>query len=293
MDSTQLSPAPNKPESTVAARGQLFQYLNTSLPINQYQLPDFVYRADLIPLNFSEYPPEQRVQIMDAASMEITFGHGYPALNEATPFWEKLPSEPEDAFNAFMVYLELPDKSSHNNPVRMLPMIAELTNIPLEDIVAYSHMYYWHHRGRAYDLFIIACHRKQREQRLMSIEGAHFKMAEDMLSKVQKLVDNKIAKMFADDDLDDFKLKDGIDSLQKLVTIQRISVGLPANGNTNIDLGPRHGQATDLMQHVAAESNRVEESSQRSPEMDKLLANPEDLAAVQDLITRLHTGGNA
>ncbi len=290
MESTQLPPthaiAPLM--SANSARGDLFRQLNLGLPLNQYNLPDFIYRVDMIPLNYGDYPADQKVQFMNAAALEVTFEHGYPALFESKPFWEKLPSEPEDAFNAFMIYLELPEKTAHDNPVRMLPMIAELTKIPLEDIVAYSHMYYWHWRGRAYDLFIIACHRKQRELRLMSVEGQHFKMAEKFLKRMETVIEAKFNQMESEEGaMDEIKLKDAVDSMQKLVQIQRISVGLSANGVTQFE-GPKHASSGDLMQHIAAESGKQEESSQRSPEMDRLLESPEDLARVQDLITRLH-----
>lgn len=281
--------ASTNPASTIPARGQLFAALNQGLQLNQYNLPDYIYRADLIPLNYSDYPQAQKINILNAAALQLTFAHGYPAFNESTPFWEQLPSEPMEAFNAFLIYLELPEKSAHENPVRMLPMIAELTKIPLEELTAYAHIYYWHYRSRAYDLFIIACHRKQRELRLMSIEGKHFKLAEEMLEKVQKIASRKLDDALLEEGDDDTKLKDLVDMSMKLVQIQRMSVGLSSTGNQQIDVNiPRHAQSNDVMQHVAKESSNNQASTTRSREMDQLLSNPDDLAAIQDLIVRLN-----
>lgn len=285
QESTQLPSTTST--STLVERGKLFEVLNKQLAINQYHLPDYIFRADLVPLNFVEYPPEQRLNILNGAAIQLSFVHGYPALNETLPFWEQLPSEPHDAYNAFMIYLEFPEKSNHDNPVRMLPMIAEVTKIPLEDIAAYSHIYYWHQRAKAYDLFIVACHRKQREFRIMSIEGAHFKMADEMLAKIQKIASKKLDEAM-DEEGDDTKLKDVIDMAHKLVQIQRISVGLAANGNQQIDMGPRHAPASDHMASIAKdETSHV--STSRPIEMDKLLADESDLASIQDLIVRINS----
>lgn len=288
--SIQLSPPqPQHTESTLVSRGMLFEEISQSLQLNQYHLPDYIYRADLIPLNYKDYPPEQRVNILNGAAMELTFQLGYPALKDGTPFWEQLPSESSDAYNAFISYLELPEKSNHDNPLRLLPMIAELTQIPFDDIKAYFNIYYWSFRSRAYDLFIVACHRKQRELRVMSIEGKHFKMAEELLHKVQTFAHKRLDEALLESDNDDTKLKDLIDMTQKLVQIQRISVGLAAHGTQQIDMGPKYAQTDTIMQHVAKESNSdSQQQAHRSQEMDMLLSNPEDLVAIQDLMVRLH-----
>lgn len=277
-------------------KGQLFRLLNQQIPLNEYQIPEYIYRADLIPENLGEMSPTLRNKFLEGAALPITFDHGYPALEETTPFWEKLPAESEDAFNAFMVYLEMPEKSQHENPVRLLPMIAEVTKVALGKVTEWCHMFYWHYRSRAYDLFLIVCHRKQREQRLMSIEGKHFQMAEKYLDKVGTILGYKLDSAISElgaaaseggGELDELRIKDLTDIVEKLVKIQRISVGLPANGTTQIQSeGMRFATTNDQLKNIAKENSGTQTTSMRPPEMDKLLANPDDLAMMQDLIVR-------
>lgn len=278
------------------SKGDLFRVLNESIPLNEYHIPEYVYRADLIPQNYGEYPQKYKQQLLEAAAMPITFDHGYPALGETTPFWEQMPAEGHEAYNAFMVYLELPEKSNHDNPIRLLPMISQIIKRPLSEIVDWCHTFYWHYRSRAYDLFLIACHRKQREQRLMSIEGHHFKMAETFLNKINDIVVHKLdaaimeIKSPNDDgtgELQELRTKELVDMVEKLVKIQRISVGLPANGTTQIiSEGPRHGTINDHLKAVAKDSAGEVSSTPRPPEMDKLLESTEDILLIQDLIVK-------
>lgn len=278
-----------------SSKGEIFRILNAQLPQNDMSVPDYIYRADLIPLDLIQLPTNHRVSILESAAIPLSFEHGYPAINESTPFWEQLPYEPHNAYQAFVVFLEMPQKSQAANPVRMLPMIAELTNIPLEDVAAYSHMYYWYARSRAYDLFIVACHHKQREQRIMSIEGAHFTMAEKQLEKIQKLTDAKLDRTLLSlsdpesGELDDVKLKDLVDMVQKLVQIQRVSVGLPAHGSsTYVQQENPHASIQDTYKDISQNANPTTNSDgKRSADMDALLENPEDLALIQNLVVRM------
>jgi hypothetical protein len=287
---------PNVPNAIVASKGDIFRILNQNIPLNNYHLPDHIYRADLVGQDVLSLSVKDKALVLESASMPITFDHGYPAINETTPMWEQLPCEPADAYNAYMVYLELPEKSQHDNPIRLLPLISTVTKIALKTITDWCHMYYWHWRARAYDLFLIAAHRKQREQRIMSIEGAHFKQADELLQKVQVLANRKLDQeinAYADDPdaQTESKLRDIIGMAKELIQIQRISVGLPANGISNINMqldGPRHTTAGETFKHIAKESAGEDTPGQRSAEMDTLLANPDDLSAVQELMIKLH-----
>lgn len=280
---------------TIGTKADVFRSLNSNLPLNDYHLPDFIYRADLIPAELfsSMYTHSDRKDMLSAATVRLTFDHGYPAINETSPFWEQLPLESPDAFNAFMVFLELPDKSNHENPIRLLPHIAAITGLDISRITEYAHVYYWHWRSRAYDLFIVASHRKQREQRIISIEGHHFTMAEKLLGSIIQLAEGKLKKALAhvdDEDYeDDTKLRDLIAIADTLVKVQRISVGLPSNGTSSLTLneGTRHSNASDTFKDIAKTSSGEEATTRRSDEMDSLLASPEDLAMVQNMMTRM------
>jgi hypothetical protein len=276
-------------------KGEVFRVLNSKISLNGYRLPDHIYRADLIPEDVLEFSPKDRQLHLDAASMIVSFEHGYPAINQNQPMWEQLPSETDDAYGAYLAFLELPEKSNSDNPIRLLPIISTLTKRSLSEITDWCHMFYWHWRARAYDLFLVACHRKQREQRIMSIEGQHFKMAENMLNKVINIATRKLDKEIVDledPDVDtETKLKDLVDMSMKLVQIQRISVGLSANGNDKLTLemnGPRHSTAAETFKHIAVEGSGDDGPSQRSAEMDALLDSPEELSTIQELMIKLH-----
>lgn len=286
------------PQSQFKNKGEVFAALNHNLPLNDFRLPDHIYRVDLIPENIFDLQIKDRLNILDAAALPVSFEHGYPAINHTTPMWEQLPCEPPDAYDSFMTYLELPEKSNHENPIRLLPHISTLQKRPLDEIVQWCHMYYWHWRSRAYDLFLIAAHRKQREQRMMTIEGKHFALAEKTLNTIAKMTELKLAreleKLQDPEEADEVetKSKDLIDMMAKLAQIQRISVGLPANGvsSSSIDVkleGPRHTTADETFKHVAKQGAGESQTSQRPQEMDSLLQDPDELSRVQDLLIRL------
>lgn len=288
---------PSGIEPSRLMKGDVFKRLSVSVPINDYRLPTHIYRADLVPANIFEHPQSERQGILEAASLELSFNHGYPAINDVEPFWSQLPAEPTKAFDAFIIYLELPETTNADNPIRFLPVIAHLTDTPLEQLADWCEVYYWHWRSRAYDMFLVACHRKQREHRVMTIEGQHFKMAESMLASVSKLAEATLkahldeAATSPDSLLDgSVKLKDLIDSATKLVAIQRISVGLPSGGPSQVDVkysGPRNADVNETFKEVAKESSHEVATTRRSDDVDSLLANPDDLTAIQDMMIRL------
>ena len=278
-------------------KGDIFKRLNSAIQINDFGTPDYIFRADLIPGDILQLPYEERSDILNAATIPISFEYGYPSTLDAHPLWEQLPGETQKAYDAFVLALDLPEISKAEHPVRMLPLIAPMLKLELAQVSEYSHVYYWSARFRAYDLYLAACHRKQREQRIMSIEGKHFTQAERYLIKLDKIVEAKLDRTIAsinDDDsmeMEDLKLKDLVDMVEKLTRIQRVSVGLPANGNdtsSSRDIGGRMQTVEDSVKEIAAYSAPAKKTDTRSVDMDRLLANPDDLAAMQDLLIKAH-----
>lgn len=292
----------NQPQVTKMSKADVFKQLNSTLSHNDFGIPDFIYRADLISNDLYDLPYVQRNDILEGAIIPISWEHGYPSTPFHTPIWEQLPAEPLDAYNAFIQYLELPQSSESNNPIRMLPLMAQALGVSIQDLSDYSHMYYWKVRFRAYDLFLIACHQKQREQRIMTIEGKHYTMADKLLGQVDTLVNKKLQHTLsqlndpdsAEDAYADLKLKDLVDAIAKLTQIQRISVGLPANGNDssnpNFGVGGRFQSSDDAVKEIAAHSTPQRKADTRSTQMNHLLANPDDLMAAQELIIRSNKG---
>ena len=288
---------------TEYSKGDVFRQINSQLVLNEFGIPDFIYRSDIIPATLYDMSPVDRNQVLESAVIPISWDFGYPAatytdggaLNNVSPIWEQLPGEPAEAFNAFMQYLELPQNSDGNNPVRMLPLLAQALSLSYNQLKDYSHIYYWTVRFRAYDLFLIACHQKQKEQRIMSIEGRHYSMADKYLKKLDivigKRLDHTLSELEDSDSSvhDDLKLKDLVDMVEKLTRIQRVAVGLPANGEDKSDdarVGRRNQTIDDSYKEIAAHASPSKKADQRPADMDRLLSNPDDLAAAQDLITK-------
>jgi hypothetical protein len=74
------------------------------------------------------------------------------------------------------------------------------------------------------------------------------------------------------------------------VGIQRVAIGLPKAGPERLHVemdGPRHTTVAETFKHLAKEGAGVEAPTYRSQEMDNLLASPEDLTAVQNLLIRV------
>lgn len=282
-------------------KGEVFRQLQQRQILNDFGVPEFIYRADLIPVDLLQLDLAERKDILDAAIVPISFEYGYPSTIDAIPLWERLPGEAQNAYDAFCLALDLPEVSKTEHPVRLLPIIAPLLKVSLDQVAEYCHVYYWHIRFRAYDLFLAACHRKQREQRIMSIEGKHFRFAEKYLNKLDTVVEAKlnsaidaISNEDENGELAELKLKDLIDMVEKLTRIQRISVGLPANGNDTSpsrDVGGRFQDVSDSYKEIAAHASPAKKSDTRSADMDALLQSPEELAAVQDLLIKFHTQG--
>lgn len=283
-------------DDLIDAKGKIFKRLNETIPLNDYRLPTHLYRADLIPLDIFQYAPFERSEMLNAAAMDLAFTHGYPALDDINPIWDRLPCEPQEAFDAFMIYLELPETTNAENPVRFLPLISTMTQIPLEALASHCHVFYWHWRSHAYDLFQVACRRKQRERRIMTVEGYHFAMAENALNKVTKLLDRRLdlelidaAKAESADEIET-KLKDLVDVATKLAQIQRVSVGLPSGGPSKLDIevsGRRHEQVGDVFKGIAKDAGHDKPTERRSSDMDALLQDPTNLAQIQDMMVRL------
>lgn len=285
------------PESEIRQlnKGDIFKALSRKLQVNEYGLPSFMFRSDLIPADIFSLTREERHMRLEAATVPITWDYGYPAIDDTTPMWERLDWEPAHLFDAFLRYLELPKASEGDNPVRMLPLLSQALGIPVKELADASNTYYWAIRFRAYDLYLIACHQKQREQRIMTIEGKHFTMAENYLKKIDtilgKRLDRDLQELQDQDSSvhDDLKLKDLVDIIQKLTTIQRIAVGIPANGvdqSETFQVGRRNQTTEDAFKEIASHGSPAKKSDSRSASMDQLLSNPDDLAAAQDLIIR-------
>ena len=91
-------------------------------------------------------------------------------------------------------------------------------------LTEFSILYNWKARARAFDLYQDAAYRHRKLRRQSTSEDSHYLMAESLLSRLKREV-LETPEFFKDMDP-----KVALDMLVKLVSIQRISTGLPASG---------------------------------------------------------------
>lgn len=282
---------------------QLLEQLSPGLPLNEYSLPVYVYRPDMLDYaaivraltsgeqttgaTTTSFPPAQHAgpgpsltdiqQSLEAAIVPLTYNEGFPVLPSGMPFWMQLEFEPKEAYDAFVSYLEL-------GGARQL---SALIAYNLEELREYFHTYYWGFRVKAFDLYKVAHHQKVKLQRMLSTEDTHFKLAEKLLKKVETYFEGK---ELDDEDITPDK---AVAMLEKLVKIQRVSVGLPANGESKEADGDKRKvtPVQILMQQIS--QNGAESRANTANEVDLLLEDPDAVDMAQELIIKMqnNTGG--
>jgi hypothetical protein len=222
--------------ATVAVpyRVQLLQRATARIPLTNEGLPVGYYRTDLLPIAY--IPEEKLSEILRGSFLDLNYDNGYPQLGDGRPFWFKLEFEPGFAYGAFQIYLESISGGprdltglSHNAELlklgeQMFPNDAFDQERLYRLLHEYSILYYWRYRSRAHDIYKDAAYRHTRLRRQMSMEDYHYTTAESLLAELKEKVLSK------SDFFDRMSPKVALDMLTKLVTIQRISVGLPAQG---------------------------------------------------------------
>lgn len=282
---------------------QLIEQLTGSLPLNEYDLPVFIYRADMLDyvqiantllaastgttadpqiatttsFGPAQHPADSMQDIqasLEAATLPLTYDEGYPVLPSGVPFWSQMEFESVEAYKAFISYLEL-------GGVRQ---ISNLISYEIDEVREYFHTYYWSFRVKAFDLYRVAHHQKVKLQRMLSTEDNHFKMAEKLITKVQTYLEGMI--------LDDENIspEKAINMLEKLVKIQRISAGLPANGESKETDGSRRTVApvNVIMQQISAGAGTG--ARKVDSDVDLLLEDPDAVDLAQELIIKMQNG---
>lgn len=272
----------------------LIQGLTLQIPLNELDLPLYIYRPDMLDEAYiydvlTRYTDgeEKRDQgvgelteasgMLDAAGITLTYGDGYPVLPNGKPFWEQFDFETADAYDMFMSYLQLDG----------LRKLSELTSYPMHFLQEFYHTHYWVARARAFDLFRVANSQRQRLNRLLSTEDKHYKLAEKVLEKLGKYFEG----LDADDLADELTPDKAVAMLEKLVGVQRISIGLTKGGESKEKEGLRTVEHTAALVHQATGvSTTAKDAVDES--FEDLLDDPESIALAQDLILKRQASGN-
>lgn len=276
----------------MASKAALFEQLIPTIALNEFDLPNYYYRADLLDHdhireqllslqannsssavndNLERQAKIRELQSMlDAASVQLIYDEGFPTIPSGTPYWSRLDAEPSLAFEAFFSYLEM-------GGARQLHL---LSAHPIGDLKAWFHIYGWTHRVKAFDLFKIANAQKIRLQRMLSTEDDHYFMAERILKQVDAHI-----KANAEDLLGALSLPEAVSILEKLVKVQRISAGLLANGGAVETPKPPSYQPVHAITQNAVEESRTQRS-EIVDEYDLLSDDPDAIDIAQELIIR-------
>lgn len=295
--------------ATLTPKAEMFKKLNEGIPNNDYGLPTYYYRADILspelidPEHTSE---DEQSDFLEAAIIDLDYSQGFPVTPTGEPFWGQLPYEPSEQYRAFIAFLELPTRGESNGgpqAVRQMHVLCTQLNTDTRQILESSYLYYWQVRARAYDLFKAASHAKLKERRLMSAEDEHYNMAAQYIAWANTFLTNA----FQDPESAGLKPKDVMDLMHRMIQVQRLSAGaspfsqalnkndtnpLPQNATLEVILRTLAQNSGLITTNTSAADAAAEQEATQEDLTKKLLQNPEMLQQAQELIIRVNTDGS-
>jgi hypothetical protein len=265
-----------------ATRGEKMSHLAKTIQANEYGLPLYFYRSDLIDWSKIEaygYIPYEEVE---TAAEVLDYTQGYPCLRKGSPFWTQLPHEPHNVFILFQQFLALAELEG----IRLLDTLATQENMPLENLREMAFEYFWSARARSYDLFLVAAEAKKREARTRKTENTHFDAA-------GKLFEVALQRFNDEPDLiKQMPAGELIDLIEKMVKIQRLSLGLTgANASTNQQMPMNPGGTVEMiLRTLTKESGLSTEAGEGVQQrLAMLMSDPETAMKAQELVIRATT----
>lgn len=314
------------PAIQLNTKANLLKELSEDIPQNDFGLPDYYYRTDLLP-DMTHMEETQRIEYLQMAAVELDYSQGYPLLPTGEPFWSQLPHEPPEAYRAFVAYMDTPRPenrriSSHvlknkphplecgvasaeaqsarvalgDMPIRQLHLLTDLLGLTMEKVLTYVHTYCWAGRVKAYDLFTAAAHKKRRQQRRMDLEDDHYDKANFLMQRAYAQLMGTFDHLATldEDDPDKFsamKPKDLLDMIDKMAKLQRVAVGLTANGASAAsaakDATPANANLEVIMRTLAKATGDEVKKDTNSDTTKQLLQDPAALQQAQELIIRM------
>lgn len=283
----------------MSTKASMMKSVNALIPINDFGLPEFMYRADLLPPTLRELDPYDQQEFLTNARVDLDYAQGYPVQDNTEPFWGQLQHEPCDAYRAFTHYLDLPrpkESGTMSQPVRQLHSLKTVTAMSTQDLLSCCHLYYWVPRAQAYDLFLIASHAKRKETRIMDVEERHYQLATEYL----EIANEQLMTMMTDPEGSQLKPKHLIEIMKLMLQVQRISSGASpfgsSSGTSKSDpaaLPPN--SSMEVILRTVAQRAGLSGGSKGDSEQEILrqLANdPETMRQAQELIIRVDNKKN-
>lgn len=264
-----------------ASKGEIVQTISERIPQNEYGLPTFFIRSDLL----SGYQLAE--DEIDAAAVGLYYHEGYPTLPTGATFWNQLPHEPHTMFEWFQAYLD----QAAEVGIRQLDALAVKLNTSLKELSDVAKEYYWSARARAYDMFIVAAEAKRRQHRIRSMENQHFVKAEKLFEEVMgRFVDDEDGDSW----VEELTAKEAIEVLESLIKVQRMSVGLVGQHSSSTAQQFGEGEATESMiRKIAQDAGASSSTSDKFvSQLKNLLDNPEEGATIQAAVIKMTAPNN-
>jgi hypothetical protein len=285
----------------IRSRAEFIKELSALLPTNDYNLPRYIYRSDLLdhtillPLTTSspESPcadavtnlfgepttpttltPSEANDILMSSIVPLDYNQGFPALPNGLPFWDKFDHEPANAFTCFANYLSIAG-------ARTLSECAKLTGESAAVLYEWHNLYYWAFRARAYDMYRAAHQARLREARIFKTEDQHYLAAEGLFTSIS----NRLNSLTEEDwqAIDPDKL---VNMLDKVAKLQRLSAGLSSTSGEPTKSAPTGVSVEVEMRNIAQKSHQAQLSDD-SFDSALLLSDPDVLNTAQELIIKV------
>lgn len=263
-----------------ATKAEMVRTLSERIPRNEFQLPIFFIRSDMLP---SGHVTEEDV---DAASVGLFYHEGFPTLSNGSTFWNQLPHEPREYYELFQKYLD----QAAEIGIRQIDMLSASCDKSPDELSALLHEFMWSSRARAYDMFIVAAEAKRREHLTRKMENKHFDRAGALLAKLEERFEGEF-----EDWIEELNAKEAIEVMVELSKLQRTSVGLTGQNasSTNKDIAP--GTSAEVILRRITQNGGVSATNKDGFEaqLQSLLDNPENGLLLQEAIVKVTAPNNA
>lgn len=319
-----------------------FTALVNKIPLNSMGMPEGIYRPDLLPptelLKLAVHqtptpqtsqqllpvpsgsqsvqhtqPQSQQPQVLTlsdqmlhqqklieaeqelaAAYVPLQYYEGFPTM-DGRPFWAPLPFEPTHALKAFETFLSL-------KPSQRTLFNVSSADYDMYELNQYFHLYYWSQRARAFDLFYAVVRKRERNTLAATVEDENYKLA----CRLADLADDYLDQ-YGDEFLEMMTPKTLLELVKTAATLQRISVGLPANGASPTHIEHLDGMSLQQIAQRTVDRNNIPvdklltnngdtninistQNTQNNQILSNLMNDPAALALAQELIIRMSGG---
>lgn len=279
------------------SREEVFEQISQSIPCNEFGLPKFFYRCDLIPQDLYILDEDEQQELLQSSKIEISYQEGFPTFKlSGNPLWHLMDNEVEEDHVLFKGYLD----QLQTRGYRQLQLLTKDPGVGCPNIDQIKELYtnyYWAVRVKAHDLFIAAAHRRMRDVRIMSCENYTMQRTAQIL----ETLDENFNAMFDKDKMIAVQPQDAIKMYKDVLSIQQKMLGIGSSGSGNgkkdPDATPNASMEVTLRQ-VARESGAILEQDQannngetESGNIIRLLtSDPGTAGMTQELIVRLNMG---